>query len=120
VTVAWWLHTPPAQLVLLDLVVVPPLGPTNWRLELQLPPLQLPLPLELQVRPYGPTPLLERTQPASARAEVAMSAMVASASVPGRFRFMMRSPSGVDAISGAGEEIGLAPLLRFFTKRPYV
>jgi hypothetical protein len=111
---------PPAQDVVPLRVVTPPFGPTYVWFDEQLPPLQLPLPLELQVRPYGPTPLLERSQPASARAEVATSAAVARTSVRVRFRFMMRSPSDVDAIGGAGEEIGLPTLLRFFTKRPYV
>jgi hypothetical protein len=45
------LQLPPEQLVEPERVVVPPLAPAKAWFEEQLPPAQLPLPLELQVRP---------------------------------------------------------------------
>jgi hypothetical protein len=63
-----------------------------------------------------PPPDRDHREPASARTEVATSEQAARPSVPRvtvRLRFMIRSPPGLDAISGAGEETGLATLPGF-------
>jgi hypothetical protein len=114
------LQVPPAQDVEPSRVVTPPFGPTTAWCEEQLPPPQLPLPLELQVRPCGPTPLPERTQPASASVEVAANEQAASASVPAtevRLRFMIQSPHRLlTPSSDAGRETGMRALPGYFRR----